>query len=87
VTAAQFHIKHLASEQKIVDGVFSITSCLADLRAAAAKAVAAGGDAGMVELEKQLDGCCAACVRLVARLPIEIISSIYKDPETKKETR
>jgi hypothetical protein len=81
MTAARFLAKHHASARAITDGIFAVTSCLADLRAAAAKHVAAGGDAGMTALEKQLDGCCAACVRLVARLPIEIISSIYTDNE------
>ena len=86
MTAAQFHVKHHASARAITDGIFAVTSSLADLSAACAKHVAAGGGKEMAALEKQLDGCCAACVRLVARLPIEIISSIYTDSEIAKET-
>jgi len=77
MTKTKFYVKHHASAQEIMRGTFSLTCALADLRASAERHATKTGSEEMKALAAQLDNASAACVRLILRLPIEILMTIY----------
>jgi hypothetical protein len=75
-----FYSKHAASAAEMMKAIFSATSILADLRTQAASIAARSGAEEIKAVAQQLDCCCAAVVRLVSKLPVEILMTIYETP-------
>jgi hypothetical protein len=78
MTRKQFFAKHTASMQVIMQGVFGVTSAMADMRTCAERAAAADpDDPDLADTARNLDTCCACLVRLVSKLPVEMLMTIY----------
>jgi hypothetical protein len=78
MTRHQFYAKHQASMRSIMDAISAATTAMADMRTCAERAAkAASSTPELVATARELDTCCACLVRLVSKLPVEIITSLY----------
>lgn len=86
MTLDQFNQKHKAAMQKAMQAIFGLVATMADLRTCAEKAAAPHGGLGqMEETARKLDACCACLVRLVSKLPQEMITCIYDEPTLQED--
>lgn len=78
MTRAKFYAKHNKSVQEAMQSIMGLVSVMGDLRTCAERSAAKKDASGeMAETARQLDVCCACLVRLIAKIPVEILMSIY----------